>query len=284
MAALRPVSPEYLSTMKIPLLEGRFSGSADVVSSTLVAVISESVAHHYWPGESPIGRFITVGEGDEARRRQVVGIVRDVAHTNSPGPRADVYVPSPRQPAPTTAHRPSGSTHVTLLIRTKASPALVTPALRAAVAEVDKTQTLYEMKPMEEYVDQFRSVGQFYLLLLVGTAAIAVLLAAVGIYGVVTYAVTERLTEIGVRIALGATPWSVFGILLWQTVAGIALGVACSLELTGAIREVLFGVRPNDPLTLGLTAMGFLAIALLAAWRPARHAMRLDPVVALRAE
>ena len=96
------------------------------------------------------------------------------------------------------------------------------------------------------------------------------------------------MTEIGVRIALGATPRSVFGLLLWQTirltVAGMALGVACSLYLTGAIREVLFGVRPSDPLTVGLTAVGFLAIALLAAWRPARHAMRLDPVVALRAE
>lgn len=142
MAALRPVSPEYLSTMKIPLLEGRFFSSADLNSSTLVAVISESVAHHYWPGESPIGRLVAVGEGDEARRRQVVGIVRDVAHTNSPGPRADVYVPFAQQAAPTTAHRPPGSTHATLLVRTKASPALVAPALRAAVAEVDKTQTL----------------------------------------------------------------------------------------------------------------------------------------------
>jgi putative ABC transport system permease protein len=288
MATLRPVSPEYLSTMRVPLLAGRFFSSADMMSSTLVAVISESVARHYWPGESPIGRLISVADADGARPQQVVGIVRDVARTNSPGPRADLYVPFSQQAASTTAHGPSGSTHVTLLVRTKASPALVASALRTAAAEVDKTQTLYEMKPMEEYVDQVRSVGQFYLLLLAGTAAIAVLLAALGIYGVVTYAVTERLTEIGVRIALGATPWSVFGLLLWQTVrltvVGVALGIACSLEMTGAIREVLFGVRPSDPLTLGLAAVGFLAIALLAAWQPARHATRVDPVTTLRAE
>ncbi len=288
MATLRAVSPEYLSTMRIPLLAGRFFSSTDRMSSTLVAVISESVARRYWTSESAIGRLIVIGEGDLARPRQVVGVVRDVARTNSPAPRADVYVPFSQQTVPITDHRASGSTHVTLLIRTKASHALAASALVAAAAETDKTQALYEMKPMEEYVDQVSSVGRFYLLLLAGAAAIAGLLAALGIYGVVTYAATERLSEIGVRMALGATPWSVFGLLLWQTirltVVGVALGVACSLEMTGAIREVLFGVRPNDPLTLGLAAVGFLAIALLAAWRPARHAMRLDLVMALRAE
>ena len=287
LATLRAASPEYLSTLRIPLLAGRFFTDADTVGSPLVAVVSESLARRYWPRENPVGRRIAVGEGGDAPLRQVVGMVRDVAHTNAPGPRADVYVPFSQ--APTAADRkPSYSTHITLLVRANARSSLTASTLRAAAAEVDKTQTLYAMKPLAEEADEFRSVGRFYLLLLAVAAAIAGLLAALGIYGVVTYAATERLNEIGVRMALGAAPWSVFRLLLWQTtrlaVTGVALGVACSLAMTGTIREVLFGVRPHDPLTLGLAAVGFLAIALLAAWRPARRAMRLDPVAALRAE
>lgn len=286
-ATLRAASPEYLSTLRIPLLAGRFFTDADTAGSPLVAVVSESVARRYWPGENPLGRRIAMGEGGDAPLRQVVGMVRDVARMNSPAPRADVYVPFSQAP-PAMGHKPSAGTHITLLVRTKARSSLAASTLRASAAEVDKTQTLYAIKPLEEYVDQFRSVGRFYLLLLTAAAAIAGMLAALGIFGVVTYAATARLNEIGVRMALGATPWSVFRLLLRRiirlTVVGIALGVACSLEMTGAIREVLFGVRPNDPLTLGLAALGFLAITLLAAWRPARRAMRLDPVMALRAE
>ncbi len=281
MSLLKPasVTPNYFRTMGIPLLRGRIFSAADAAGHpTFVTIISEAMARCYWPNGDPLGKRIR--KYDPSRETPwwtiigVVGNVRMSGLENSPGLTA--YYPG------------EGDWSNDLLIRTAGTPVKLIPVVRDAVHDVDKTLAIYSLTPVSAMVSQNESERKFNAWLLGAFAFIALLLAAVGIYGSMSYWVKQRTQEVGVRMALGAQPRNIFTLVLSRGMAmifvGLALGIAGALALTRLVASMLFGVRPEDPLTYALVAVLLTAVALAACYIPARRAMRVDPMVALRYE
>jgi len=270
------VSPGYLEAMGIPVLRGRAFTPADREGSLPVALVNEAFARRAWPGEDPIGRRMGLGDRPFAT---VVGIVGEVRHRGLDVRGGDqVYVPAAQWP----------DNGVVLVVRFGGDPLASLPAVRAAARSVDPDQPITRVATLGSVVEEAAATRKFAMSLLAGFAALATLLAAVGIYGVVSAYVARRTREIGIRIALGATRGSILSLVAGRaaarTLAGLALGIAGALAGGRVIRGLLFEIAPTDAAALVAGAAGVLAVAAAASLWPARRATRVDPIVALREE
>jgi putative ABC transport system permease protein len=272
-ASYRPVSPGYFRTLGIPLLGGREFGHFDGPGAPPVAVVNKAFAARHFPGEDPIGHRIIVFR----LAREVVGLVGNERFEGiEAGPAPAMYLPIDQNPQPSVA----------VAVRTAADPLSVAPTLRAAVRATDATRAVFGVGTAEEALEGALRQRRFVLVLLGGFAGVALLVAAVGTYGIVSFAVGERTREVGVRVALGARRAQVFGLVVRQGMSlaavAVGLGVLGALALGRAMEGLLFGVGARDPLTLAAVAAGLLLTAFAASALPALRATRVDPTRALR--
>jgi len=296
-AGYSEVSSGIFSALKIPLVKGRYLDEHDTEATPWVIAINQSFARKFFPNEDPIGQQILLRYDpypvDELRPRQIVGIVGDVKHFGLGEETPPfVYAPFTQQPAVFPGGAARAHLHKALVLRTPSGPMSASNNLggsvKQALAEIDPNQPITNIMTMEDVLSASLGDYRFYMELLGIFAGVAVLLAAVGIYGVMSYSVSERTHEIGIRMALGARPGDVLGLVtklgFKLTSIGVAIGVTLAFGVTRLISAFLFGVKPTDPLTYAAVALSLAAIALLACYVPARRAMRVDPMVALRYE
>ena len=274
------VSPDYFETMMIPLRKGRGFNDRDVRGSQNVAVINDTLARRYLGDQDPIGKRITLEDAPkEADWITIVGVVGDTKprelHSE---PVAELYMPYDQQPEP----------GMSLMIRFQGADTGVAAAVRNEVLALDKNQPVYSIRMLDSVLSESVATPRFRTLLLAIFAGVALILAAVGIYGVMSYAVSQRTHEIGIRMALGARAADVLKLVINRgmtlALAGVALGLAGAFGLTRLMASLLFEVTATDALTYGLVSTGLLAVALLACYIPARRATKVDPLVALRYE
>jgi putative ABC transport system permease protein len=274
------VQPNYFQTMGIPLVKGRAFTSADTRDTPLVAIVNETFSKRYFQNEDPIGkRFAFGGGGPNARWITIVGVVGDTKRQGVDMPvRIESWMPI--------AQRGAGSMEIVL--RTAGDPLALSNAVREAVWSLDKDLPIPSLQTLDHVLSQRVAQQRLNMLLLVLFASVALILAAVGIYGVMSYAVTQRTNEIGIRMALGAQASDVLRMIIWRgmslALGGVALGLAGALALTRVMRNLLFEVSVNDPLTFIAIAVLLTAVAFLACLIPARRATKVDPMVALRYE
>jgi putative ABC transport system permease protein len=275
------ITPGYIRAMEIPVLMGRSFNWADNENSPQVAVVSEALVQLYWPNEDPIGKRLSINNDSDGKPvwRQIVGVVKDVKHDGlAKQPRPVIFSPLLQYPVPYTI----------LAIRTHTDPSSLSPAIRRAVTAVDSEQPIFRINTMERFISDSVSDSRFQTQLLTVFAAVALALAAVGIYGVVGYSVNQRTHEIGIRLALGARQRDVLKMVVKQgmrlATIGVVIGLAGAFALTRLMKDFLFGVNASDPLTFGVIALILTLIALLACYFPARRATKVDPLVALRYE
>jgi putative ABC transport system permease protein len=274
------VSPDYFHLMGIPLLSGRFFDRRDILSSPRVTVISKAMARLYFPNQDPLGKQLTFSfPPDSGAMRGIVGIVgdvRDVALGQDPGPM--MYVPY--------AQAPFWGANV--VVKSTLSPSSVAAAIRQEVQKIDKDLPVTDVAMMPDLIEASVSQPRFRTFLLGVFAAMALLLAAIGIFGVISYSVSCRTNEIGIRVALGASRgailWMVLRETLLLTFAGLAIGIPCALAASRLVGHLLFGVSANDLATLTIVALVLAAVAAFAGYIPARRATRVDPLLALRYE
>jgi len=281
------VEPDYLKVMEIPLKRGRFFTAQDNELSPRVAVIDDDLAEKYFPGEDPIGRSILdpfVGGPIE-----IVGIVGHVKHwglDDKINVHAQFYIPFTQIPEKYMS-RAGNSTGV--LIRSTGVPPLsLLQPIRSKMAEINSQEVVFEPHAYDEIIASSLTERRFSMVLLGIFAALALVLSSVGIYGVLSYLVGQRTHEIGIRIALGAQRYDVLKLVLGEgtktALIGVAIGLVAALGLTRLMASVLYGVSATDPLTFVAVAMVLTTVALAACYIPARRAMRVDPMVALRYE
>ena len=293
------ISPDYVRTLQIPLLKGRVFTARDAAGAPGVAIINETMARQFFPGEDPLGaRLQTDVQGRLVHEdfiadqpRTIVGVVGDVKRRlRSEIVDPVMYVPygQPLDVYPAVAGPWFLRTFKRLVIRTAADPLSLVGAVRTAMADVDPDLVPYEIMTMDAQLADSAAQEEFWMQLLGLFAGLGVALAAMGLYGVIAYAVAQRTHELGVRTALGATRTDVFTLVVRQglvlALLGVAIGIPAAVALTRVIASRLFGVTATDPATLAATAVMFVSIALLACSIPARRATKVDPLVALRAE
>ena len=280
---VRVATPDYFDAIGIPLKRGRGFTEADRSGTPRVVLITEAAARQFFPGEEPIGKKITLGwrrgAGRERAGGEVIGIVGDIKDSalNEPNP-PQIYMPLRQWPV----------SFMTVVMKTSVPPASLADAARAQVAAVDPNLPLSDVSTLADVVAQSISQQRFYLTLLTAFAAVALVLAAIGIFGVLSYAVAQRTREIGIRMALGAQGRSVITMIVRQAMilvlCGVVLGTAAALFLSETMTTMLFSITPTDPTTFVSVAGVLIGVALLAAYLPARRATRVDPIVALRTE
>jgi putative ABC transport system permease protein len=285
----RSISPEYFHTLAIALLSGREFTDADSADSARVVVVNQSLANSMWPGQSPIGKTVLAGEGapEQSKPREVVGVVADIKEIGmDQPPSATVYVPQPQVLDSLNAMTNYWFAS-SLLVRTT-GPVDVSGEIRKIVAAVDPEEPVARFDTMNSVKARSIAEQRFLMAVMEIFAALALVLAAVGIYGVLSYQMSRRTHEIGIRMALGATPRGVMSLILREVLlvvfAGVAIGLAAAFGLSRFLASELFGVQPTDPLTFIAVAVVLTCVALLACYVPARRAMRVDPMVALRYE
>jgi putative ABC transport system permease protein len=287
-AAWFPVSPDYFRTLGIAVRRGREFTASDSLGSTQVAIVNETLARTLWPGEDPIGREIAIDFVND-RPRQVVGVVADVRENSRQREFAPhVFVPDAQLPLASRGWFQAPRITMTFLVRTATDPLPLVDSLRSAVAEVYRSQPVYNIRTIDEAMSNELTPWRQYLLLLGVFAGIAAVLALVGVYGLVAYGVGQRTNEIGTRRALGASAGAILSLVLRQgfilAALGISIGVAASIAATRVLEGLLWGVSPTDPVTFSLVATSLAAAAVLACYVPARRALAIDPIIALRAE
>jgi predicted permease len=287
-ALFYPVQSEYLKTMQISLKRGRFLTDQDDEHSVPVVVIDENLASKYFPNEDPIGKRLNFGLLE--LQPEVVGVVAHVKHwglDTDAGSKiqSQVYLPLMQIPdrfLPLLAHG------VGVVLRSQNDPSLLLPAMRHAVGQVNSEQVVYGAETMQQIVSDSLATRRFSMILLGVFAAVALALSSTGIYGVISYLVGQRVQEIGTRMALGAQRGDVLQLILGKGallgVAGITLGAVLALLMTRQMRSMIYGVSATDPLTFVGVSLLLMLVALVACYVPARRAMRLDPIVALRYE
>jgi len=281
-AEARSATPGYFRTLGIPLLRGRLFDSRDTHDSASVAIVSDIMARQFWPGEDPIGQRFTYERVTDASRaaRTVIGIVGDTKHLSLAAEAPPTfYTPQSQDP----------SYHaMTLAVRASGDPTMLTAAIRSQVDALDPGLPLYGVQRLDTLVIASMAAQRFRTWLLGLFAALALVLAAIGVYGVISLVVSQRTQEMGIRLALGATRLGVLRLVLTEgmrpVVLGLVLGLGGALALGRVLETMLHGVTPADPLTFGAVAVGLSAVAVLACYVPARRVTRIDPVAALRAE
>ena len=269
--------PGYFKTMRIPLRAGRDFDARDRAGAPAVAIVSEVVAAHEWPGQSPLGRRIRL-QGDTAWRT-IVGVAGEAKHfSTAERPQGMVYTPYAQTPG----------IFNTAVARTTGDAGAMGPAVRAAIWAVDRDQPVWKIRTLASLLDRALSPARFTIALVGTFAALALLLAAIGIYGVLSYAVAQRRGEVGIRLALGARATQVVGLFVRQgmrlAAVGLVAGLAAAAAVTRLLRSQLFGVGALDPLTFAAVIAGLTAVVLAACWVPATRASRVEPSLALRGE
>jgi len=299
----RQTSGDYFNTLAIPLIKGRYLSLGDTRDALPVAVINESLARLYFPNEDPIGKRVWLGppeelipselippgmdvKGFQFTRWTIVGVVKDVLHNglNRQG-QPEIFMPNEQNG---NNKIPDAARSMYLAVRTTTDPLSLTAAVRRQVFEIDKEQPVADVATMERLLATSHSQSRLSALLLAIFGAVALILAAVGVYGVMSYAVTERIHEIGVRMALGAARRDVLWLVISRGMslagAGALIGLAGALALTRLMKTLLFSVSATDPMTFAVVAILLAVVALLACWVPARRATKVDPMIALRCE
>lgn len=280
MVQVQVVSPNYLEMAGIPLLQGRGFRDSDALAALPVAIVTAKFASRYWPGQNPLGRRIrTDGEGGEGPWLTVVGVAQDTRYN----PWATEIAPAVYRP-----YRQAPLYYTYIAIRAKAGPLALSTPVRSAIAALDMDQPLFEIEPLDRVITD-KLIGLSYVAVMLSIlGAIAVVLSAAGIYGLMAYSVTERTHEIGIRVALGASRPDLLRMLaghgFFLTLCGLAAGLAISLPLARLLASLIYGVGANDLATFAGAAGLLGLVALVACYVPARRAMSVDPVVALRRE
>src|SRR5919202_3561974 len=275
---MRAVTPGYFHAMGIPIKAGRALSEQDGAQSPEVAVVSETLARTFWPTESAIGHYLLY-EWDGNHRVQIVGVAGDVHHGGpSAEPFMEIYRPLAQFPY----------AEMTLVVRTVTSPMSLATPVREAIRSLDRDQPVAQLRTMDDLVSESFGKTRLSTALFGLFGVLGAVLATVGIFGVMSYAVLQRRHEIGIRIALGAQPRDVLAMVVgrvaYLTGVGIAGGLLGALVLTRLMRTLLFGVTPGDPVTFGWIVLILAAVALLASYVPAYRATRIDPMLALRNE
>jgi len=289
--ALRAVASGYFQAMGIRLLRGRGIDRADIDRNEPVAVVNEALANAYFPNHDPIGERVSFGNPQNRTWTwlSIVGIVSDTPTSvlAEVTRRPKLYMPMSLAAGP---EMPSGPNIgvMSYVVRSTASPCALVASVRRAIDRADRTLALARVRTLQEILDGASAQMGFTMVLLAIATTVALLLGVVGIYGVTSYIVSQRMTEIGVRLALGAEPAGVAGMITRQggvvVVAGLAVGLALALAGSRLIESLLYGVSSRDPGVFTVTMLTLLVIALLACWLPARRAARVDPMEAMRSE
>jgi putative ABC transport system permease protein len=281
--SMRVVTADYFQTLRIPVRSGRIFDAHDDEGGAEVAIINEEAARRYWPGRNPIGEQLHLGarlvSGVRSEQKTIVGVVGDVKYgglalTAPP----EIYLPHAQHPVD----------GLTIAVRTAGDPLAAVPVVRADLTALDRELPLADIRTMDEVVGRSIAERRFTMILLAAFATVAVVLAAIGVYGVLAYLVSQRTPEIGVRLALGAAPGDVARLFLREGVTlamvGLAAGLAGGVAAARALTTLLFGVTTTDPLTFVAVVVALAVVALLASYVPARRAAAVDPMSALRAD
>jgi putative ABC transport system permease protein len=273
------VTPTYFETMGIPILRGRGFSEQDTGESQKVLIINETLANRLWPGLDPVGRRMSFGDPDEAGWSIVIGVARDSKYRGlRENPRPYVYIPLAQEYMPSLA----------MIVRTESDPQSLTSTLRGQVQSLDGQLPIYNVKTLEEHLGVLLSQDKMAATLMTTFGMLAMVLAILGIYGVMSYSVSQRTREIGLRMALGAEPRSILrhfvgqGLLL--TLTGTGVGIVAAYYLMQYLSSLLYGVSATDPLTFAAIAVLLTLVALVACYIPARRATKVDPMIALRYE
>ena len=277
----RAIGPGYIGTMGIPIIRGRDFTDQDKADSKDVVVISEKTAQHFWPGQDPIGRRLKPGSStSNTPWREVIGIVKDV--------RQNDFIAAPKMQMYFTYRQLKDLAPNALVVRTSIEPLSLAASVRDTIWSVDKDQTVADIDTMDHIVAQAVARQRFSMLLLGLFATLALLLASVGIYGVMSYSVAQRIPEIGIRMALGARRADVLQMTIKQglklVAAGMMVGLAAAFLLTRVLQTLLFGISATDPVTFFGISLVLLAVAIFASYLPALRATKVDPIIALRAQ
>ncbi|MGH7562525.1 MAG: ABC transporter permease [Gemmatimonadales bacterium] len=275
----RIVTPGYFRALAIPMRRGRDFEPGDVAGSRLVAIVDEVLARKYWPQQDPIGKRVGFGPEDNPEWREIVGVV---AHTMQNNPREDehtqLYVP----------YAQLSEGQLGLVLRARGDPMALTQPVRQAVLAIDPEQPIFDVQTMRDRLGTSSAEPRFLSLLLGVFALVAATIAAIGIYGVMSYLVVQQTREFGIRLALGADPRHVLGYVLRRGLVlsglGVLAGLVAALGLGRLVTRVLFDTSPSDPVVFAAVVTALIGVAVLAAWLPARRATRVDPIVALRTE
>ena len=284
MANYRAVSPAYLNVLGMPLLNGRWVSAADNENAPAVVVINSTMAKTYFPNESALGKHLQLGATPDKNEpwMEVVGVVGDVKQSLATEAPTEMYVPF-RQ-----GNKVLPVFGLSLVLRTSNDPRSLTGSLATAIHEIDGNQPLVRVRTMEENVAASVAQPRFRTVLLAILAGLALLIASVGIYGVMSFAVTQRTREIGTRMALGSTPGQVFKLVIQDglrlTAIGVVLGLVASVIVTRYLASLLFQIGTIDPLAISIVTVLLVCVALVACYIPARRATRVDPTIALRYE
>jgi putative ABC transport system permease protein len=284
-ASYKMVSVGYLKAMGTHLVAGRGFTASDTEGTTPVALISETVARRYWPGSNPVGNHLTVlarvysgKNAGSARPLEIVGVVKDVRNDDLWRPEPAIYVPFAQSPVPA----------VFVVVRTAVAPMSVVPALRDAVLSLDNEQPVRRIRTMDEIVSDTYGAIRFPMTLLWIFATLALVLSAIGIFGVISYTVSRRTQEMAIRMALGAGGHQVLRLVLREgirvTLVGVALGLAGALALSRVMSNYVYGITSTDPVAFALAPLLLTVVALLASYMPARRATKVDLLIALRYE
>jgi putative ABC transport system permease protein len=280
-AEVRPVTPGLFRTMGIPHLMGRDFNGSDAADSPPVAIVSETLVRRHYPGQNPIGRSVHVNIGRQPGGSdfEIVGVVGDIKFASLDGEvRPAVFIP----------HTQLAVGLMTFVVRTEMDPRSLVMSIGTAVRGLDPELPLADVRTMDEVVDATLSRPRVVAVLLTVFALMALVLAGVGVYGVMAYSVAQRIQEIGVRMALGATTESVFRLILGQGLRLVVIGVVAGLVIAGGLTRLLetllFETQPLDPLTFAVTALVLMLVATLASYVPARRGTRVAPIQALRME
>jgi putative ABC transport system permease protein len=271
-------SPDYFLTMKVPLLKGRFFDERDTAQSQNVIIINDTLARRFWADVDPLGKRVRFSV-QEGQWHTIVGVVGDVRHGRLESEAGlEMYRPYSQSPIP----------YMALVVRSDVEMSSMVSSIRNEMLDLDRTLPVYSIRPMEQIISRSLAPRRFQMILLGSFAGMALILAAVGIYGVISYSVNERRHEFGIRLALGAQSRDLLMLVLGQgmklALTGMAIGLLASFALTRLIQTLLFGVSPGDPMTFALITTLLIFVSLLACSIPAGRAAKVDPMVALRNE
>jgi putative ABC transport system permease protein len=265
--------------MQIPLVQGRFFDARDLEKMPEVAIVNEAMARRFWPGENPIGKRVAAGCDKEELCRTVVGVVGDIRHEGlADAAQPEIYMP----------HQQFALPSLSLVLRTIGNPLALVSAVRGEVRALDKDQPIALVQTLDEHISQSVLQPRLLMTLLSIFAGLALVLAAVGVYAMMSYSVSQRRGEIGIRIALGALKADILRLVVGQAAllvtSGLTIGLAGALAATRLLRSLLYEVDIWDPFTFAAIAALLAFVAVLAAWLPARRAAKISPMIALRTE